>query len=539
MRRRGIELLVVAGLFALLTVVMTWPQALHLATEAPPHQDVFFNMWRLRWFAHALITPSAHLFDANIFYPEPRTLTLSDAMVVQGIVAAPLVWGGMRPLLMHNLMMLGAIAASGVAMFALCRYLTGSRGAGLIAGIIFAFAPYRFEHIMHMEMQWTMWMPLSFLMLHRTFDTGRWKYGLATGACVALQMLSSIYYGIFLATLLGLGALLLVARDRGVSFRRACLPLAAGGLLAAAIVAAYAQPYLQTRARMGDRPTGEVRNYSAVPTSYLAATPSNWLYGGLHVRGGGPELRLFPGAIPVVLAIVGLLLVPPSRRALVYLLLLVAAFEASLGFGGYSYTFLYNHVSAYHGLRAVARLGIFVVMFLGVLAAYGYQAICGTRPPVVRRIVVMVLALGLLAEYRVTLDLSPYASAMPPIYRFLSHQPRAVVAEFPMPHPDSLPGYDPEYAYMSTFHWFPLVNGYSGVYPPSYLARLERLRGFPDERSLAQLRSDQVRYVMLHVRGYLPDQFAALRLRLQQSDTFVELGSYDDADAPAVLFGFK
>ena len=88
---------------------------------------------------------------------------------------------------------------------------------------------------------------------------------------------------------------------------------------------------------------------------------------------------------------------------------------------------------------------------------------------------------------------------------------------------------------MSTFHWFPLVNGYSGVYPPSYLARLERLRGFPDERSLAQLRLDQVRYVMLHVRGYPPDDFAALRLRLQQSDKFAELGSYNDADAPAVL----
>jgi hypothetical protein len=539
MQRRGIELLVVGGFFTLLTVVMTWPQALHLASQAPPHQDVFFNMWRLRWFAHALITPSANLFDANIFYPEPRTLALSDAMFVEGIIAAPMVWGGMRPVLMHNLMMLGAIAASGAAMYALCRYLTGSRGAALIAGIVFAFAPYRFEHIMHMEMQWTMWMPLGFLMVHRTFDTGRWNYGLAAGACVALQMLSSIYYGIFLATLLGVGALLLVARDRRVSFRRASLPLAAGGLLAAAIAAAYAQPYLQIRDRMGDRPTYEVRQYSAVPTSYLAATPNNWLYGQLRARGGGPERRLFPGTIPVVLAIVGLLLVPPSRRTIVYLLLLAAAFEASLGFGGYSYTFLYNHVSAYHGLRAVARLGIFVVMFLGVLAAFGYQALCGTRPPAVRRIAVLAVALGLLAEYHVTLELSPYANEMPPVYRFLSRHPRGVVAEFPMPRADALPGYEPEYAYMSSFHWFPLVNGYSGVYPPSYLARLDRLRGFPDQRSLTQLRSDQVRYVMLHVRGLRPDDLAALRLQLQQSDAFVELGSYNDADAPAVLFAFK
>ena len=78
-------------------------------------------------------------------------------------------------MLVHNLLLLGAMAGSGVAMFALARYLTGSRAAGVIAGIVFAFAPYRFEHAMHMELQWAMWMPLAFLALHRTFDTGEWK----------------------------------------------------------------------------------------------------------------------------------------------------------------------------------------------------------------------------------------------------------------------------------------------------------------------------------------------------------------------------
>src|SRR5258708_17168124 len=149
-------------------------------------------------------------------------------MFVEGTVAAPLVWAGMPPILVHNLLLLGAIAVSGVSMFALARYLTGSRGAGVLAGIVFAFAPYRVEHVMHMELQWAMWMPLAFLALHRTFDTGKWKYGLGTGACVALQMLSSIYYGIFLATLIGLAAVLLLVRDRKVPLPRALLPLGAG-----------------------------------------------------------------------------------------------------------------------------------------------------------------------------------------------------------------------------------------------------------------------------------------------------------------------
>ena len=114
-------------------------------------------------------------------------------------------------------MMLGAIAVSALGIFMLVRYLTGSRGGALLAGVVFAFAPYRFEHIMHMELQWTMWMPWAFLALHKTLDTGRWRYGVATGLAVSLQMLSSIYYGIFLATLLGFSGVLMLILDRGVT----------------------------------------------------------------------------------------------------------------------------------------------------------------------------------------------------------------------------------------------------------------------------------------------------------------------------------
>jgi hypothetical protein len=536
MAPRFVQRLAVTGVFVLLTVVVTWPQARFLGSRATPHQDVYFNMWRLQWFAHALAVSPTHLFDANIFYPQPRTLAYSDAMPLEGIIAAPMEWARLRPVLVHNLMLLGAICASGLAMFALARYLTGSRGAGVLAGIMFAFAPYRFEHFMHMELQWAMWTPLAFLALHRTFDTGKWKYGLATGACIALQMLSSIYYGIFLATLVGLGALLFMLADREAPLSRVARALAAGALLAAAVSAVYAIPYLRVHERVGDRPEHEVAAFSARPSSYLAAPPGNWLYGQTAGPRNGPERRLFPGVIPVVLAIVGLLLRPPPRRALVYLVLLAAAFETSLGFGGYAYSFLHEHVQAYRGLRASARLGIFVLMFLAVLAAYGYAALAGGRRATTRAVILGCLALGLLAEYRTTPALLEFPNAAPPIYRMLVHLPRGVVAEFPVPRVDSLPAYDAEYAYMSTFHWFPLVNGYSGMFPPSYLARLEELRDFPDHRSIAQLRQDNVAYVIVHAAFYPGTTFDRLRERIATSGAFVEVGAFDDAAGRAVLY---
>jgi len=121
-----------AGFFALLTVVMTWPQATRLATDAHEHQDVFFNMWRFGWTAHAISTAPFHLLDGNIFYPEPRTLTYSDAMPVEALIAAPLLWSGAPPVLVHNLMLLAGIVLSAAGVFMLALHLTGSRAAGVM-----------------------------------------------------------------------------------------------------------------------------------------------------------------------------------------------------------------------------------------------------------------------------------------------------------------------------------------------------------------------------------------------------------------------
>ncbi len=84
-------------------------------------------------------------------------------------------------------------------MFLLVRALTGRIDAALVAGALFALYPYRFEHYSHLELLMTMWMPLALLGLHRTLARGRLRDGLATGLAFALQTLSSLYYGCFLA----------------------------------------------------------------------------------------------------------------------------------------------------------------------------------------------------------------------------------------------------------------------------------------------------------------------------------------------------
>src|SRR5262245_25707476 len=117
MDRRTLYL--VAVLFVLLTVAMTYPQVRVLTNGIAEHDDPLFSTWRLAWVAHQLPRDPPHLFDANIFHPEARTFAYSDAMIVPALAGAPLLWAGLPPILVHNLLLLTALALSGFCMFLL------------------------------------------------------------------------------------------------------------------------------------------------------------------------------------------------------------------------------------------------------------------------------------------------------------------------------------------------------------------------------------------------------------------------------------
>src|SRR5690242_10958934 len=60
------------------SVLWIWPHLLH-PRWVPDAGDPLFSAWRIARIAHQLTHDPRHLFDGNIFYPLPSTLTLSDA----------------------------------------------------------------------------------------------------------------------------------------------------------------------------------------------------------------------------------------------------------------------------------------------------------------------------------------------------------------------------------------------------------------------------------------------------------------------------
>ncbi len=527
--------LLAAAALAAATVLMTWPQALALRS-LPAHQDVLFSMWRLEWIAHALGDRGLHLFDANIFHPATGTLAYSDATLLEGVLTAPLVWAGVTPAVAYNLVLLLGMLASALGMFALVSHLTGESAAGLVAALPFAFAPYRFEHYMHLELQWAVWIPLAFLFVHRAIERRSIRDGISAGICVWLQALSCVYYAVFLAPLVLVLAVLLLATDGGANRRRAVLALAAGAGVGVVLATPYALPYIVNARTLGPRSTDQILRYSATAASYLAAPANNGLY-GWTAGWGAPETHLFPGL--VVLALSALAFARGRMRLpLIYLIAGAVALALSFGLNGAAYRFAYRHVGALGGLRAPARASILVLAALSVLAGLGVHRLRGATANASRRAVATAAAAGLLlVEYwSGPLVLAPRQTRVPEVYRFLRGVAPAVVLELPVPRANRLPGREADYEFWSIYHWNPLVNGYSGYYPSMYIHTIEALVTFPDDRSIERLRSLGTRYIVIHRSLFTQDAYTALMLKVIVRPELESAGVYKDWAGDAAVF---
>jgi hypothetical protein len=525
--RRHVLFLQILGVFLLytaLTAYMTYPQVLKLDHAVQDIGDPLLSTWRLAWIAHQLPRDPLHLFDGNFFYPARRTLAFSDSMIVPALTVAPLVWLGVHQLHAYNILLLSGFVFSGVGMFLLVRSLTRHVGAALIAGFVFAFLPYRFMHYAHLELQMAQWMPLCLWSFHRVAERGWLRDGLLTGLFLALQTLSSWYYGIFFATFLAVaGSVILIGAGRE-RMTRSIRPLAAGAVLAAVLVLPFARPYFEVRRSVGERPEREIQFYSAIPRDYLVAHPRNVLFGPLTSHWGSQERELFMGiAVPLV-ALIGLW--PPlSAARIAYGLGLAFAFDLSLGFNGISYPLLHTLVLPYRGLRVPARMAIVVGMCLAILAGYGVARLRSRfRSRAASVAVLAIVSLLFLAEYRTALKLEWLWPRPPEVYQTLGTQPTTVLAELPMMAPDI--ALEPIFMYFSTFRWHKLVNGYSGFSPPSYAQLLALMRDFPDKASLDELRRRDVQYIIVHGSFFRLGIYQKLMARIRESPDLALVGEF-------------
>src|SRR5919197_948579 len=145
------ELLALLAGVCLLVVVMHWPLALHLETTIPRDLgDPLAEAWQVAWDGHALADQPLHFFQSNQFWPFHDTLAFSDALV--GYAPAGLLGSGPgAAVIRYDLLFLFTYALAFAGAYLLARELGLGPGGAAVAGVAFAFAPYRLGQDGHMQ----------------------------------------------------------------------------------------------------------------------------------------------------------------------------------------------------------------------------------------------------------------------------------------------------------------------------------------------------------------------------------------------------
>jgi len=318
MNRRTVarETLIFLG-FLTLTVIMTWPWALHLRDATSDRGDSYSITYWLWWDYHQTFHDPRNLFQATAFYPYKYTMAFTENNYGVALLFFPMFALGFRPLTVHSVATLIAFAFSGYGMFRLVRTLTNSLGAAWIAGIVFAFVPYHFQRLPHLHLIFTGWIPLLLEALVLYSRQRSWRSASWLGITFVMNALTSVTYFILTLVPLTLTGIFLIAwwqlwRDRNYWIRGIAL---LG--MAALVVLGFLYPFYRVHELYGfARSPDQVIGLSAWPIHWLAASERNKLWFGLGGAAARDELMLFPGFLPPLLAVGALLLVRRASRQL-------------------------------------------------------------------------------------------------------------------------------------------------------------------------------------------------------------------------------
>jgi len=462
-----------AALFVALAVAATWPLAPNLDRAVADPGDPLLNVWILDWDWWATFRAPLSLFHAPAFHPAKYALAYSENLYGIALLLFPLRFAGVGAVAAYNTAMIAGFALCGFGAYVLGVRLTRSFVAGIAAGVFYMLVPFRFVHLSQVQHVWGGWLPLMLAALLAYAERPTWKRAVLFAALFVMNGLTNIHYLLFgaLATAVT-AALLLPRRDWRA------LAIATG--VALLVLVPFLYPYLAVAKLYGmQRGAEEVARYSAMPP--------DWLPGPTE-----PELKLYPGALALVCLLLACFVRERAKLSLA-LLWIAIGFAGSLGLNFVFHEFLFGAVPGFRAIRAPARWAVIAYVGLAIAIAIVTAALA-RRNRWLAWIVPVAFAVTLWAAPVRWFLLDPET---PPVYRWLSTQKVAAVAELPM---DTLSS-DYEYLRYATAHHKPIVNGVSGFSPPTRI-ELSRLSRELTPSFIDALNAAGVEWIIVHGDRY-------------------------------------
>ena len=299
--------------------------------------------------AHALAHQPLQLFEANIFYPEPATFAYSDAMLLPAAALAPLFWLGVPAVAIYNFALLGALTLSGF-----CDVSAGANADRQHDRRDRRWNRLRLRALPYRAASISKWRQCSGSRSQRWRSIVCWRDqrlgdGVLFGLFVAAQFLSGIYGRSASPRRLSSWRRCSGSRP-GAPAQDAWSPRSRFSVVIAGALILPLRVGVTDASRMSPARAGlqEIQHYQATAANYLAAPPSNRLYGWTSERYGGEELNLFPGIIAVALGLLGLIC-SRGRVVYVYAALPGRRVRRGQGFDGWTYPVLYAYLRPFQG----------------------------------------------------------------------------------------------------------------------------------------------------------------------------------------------
>jgi hypothetical protein len=590
--RRLRETVAILAIYTGLTLALTWPIAAQLTRTLPDGGDDWRFLWNLWWMKTALVDLHTNPFHTTyLYYPQGANLYIDTFAPALGVLSIPLQLLGLPLVAVYNLLALSSFVAAGYGTYLLVRYLTGRRVPAFVAGLIFAFCPYHFAHLLgHLNLVSLQWMPFYVLALVRTWEwpqpAGRRagdtrapaarrspvRWAALAGVWLAITAYTEWTYALFLGlfTFWYLAWVLLVVRGepgrRAAGVRLAVLAGVWLVLVAPVLIPMLLEARTTTFAQTSIQ---ESNFFSADLTDVLIPSLFHplWRVTGPVLEphyAGRPrsERALFAGYTVLLLA-VGTVWAGRRRREVQFWGgTALSAWVLSLGpslhvwgrfdFGGIRiplpYAALY-FLPFFNIVRVPGRFMALTMLALAVLAGYGLASatarggrLAWRAQPVNANLLAPIVGALVLLEYlAVPFPLQAWEYDQP-FYHQLAQEPgQFAVLELPLAPLPIYEGYQ-------TIHHKPMIGGYLARQPPDpfvadtpvlrYLlpatAVDDPLAAVAARTGLADLRRAGVRYALAHWSVLYGGDPAALQTKLAR--VFPGIPSYTLPDQEMTVF---
>ena len=188
-----------AGYVALTTAVY-WPIVIHPRSRvlADPGDGAFY-LWEMWWFPRALLEGLNPFHTDALFHPLGAELGFNTTLAPVNLASWPLqkLFGLAAA---ANAVQLVAVVLTACGMYLLARQVGASPIPSFVAGVLFAFTPYRMGQAPgHWNLNHTEFLVFGLWALLRLYERPDRGRAVVFGVVVALTLWSDGYYSVFLA----------------------------------------------------------------------------------------------------------------------------------------------------------------------------------------------------------------------------------------------------------------------------------------------------------------------------------------------------